>query len=202
MSDNLIIRKPSPTWNLELDNIPGWASYDNLFTKEECSQIIKYAKTFQLISGKIGDENSNEHKQIRDSKICFLNPDDEISWVYKRLTDLIIQMNNQIFKFDLFAFGECLQFTEYTAPSGKYDSHVDRAYGLPIRKLSIVLQLTDDNAYEGGDFQIFESDNPISLPRKQGTLLVFPSYTLHRVTEVTKGTRNSLVGWINGKPFK
>jgi PKHD-type hydroxylase len=30
---------------------------------------------------------------------------------------------------------------------------------------------------------------------------LFPSYTLHRVTPVTEGTRYSMVGWITGKPF-
>ncbi len=40
------------------------------------------------------------------------------------------------------------------------------------------------------------------MDKKQGTLIVFPSYTLHEVTPVTKGERNSLVTWVTGKPFK
>ena len=34
-----------------------------------------------------------------------------------------------------------------------------------------------------------------------GTMILFPSYVLHRVSEVTKGTRYSLVGWAHGNSF-
>jgi PKHD-type hydroxylase len=33
-------------------------------------------------------------------------------------------------------------------------------------------------------------------------MFAFPSYVLHRVKPVTKGTRNSLVAWISGPEFK
>ena len=32
--------------------------------------------------------------------------------------------------------------------------------------------------------------------------IAFPSYVLHEVQPVTKGTRYSLVAWAAGKPFK
>ena len=40
------------------------------------------------------------------------------------------------------------------------------------------------------------------MDKTQGTLIMFPSYVLHEVTPVTKGTRNSLVTWVTGKQFK
>jgi PKHD-type hydroxylase len=40
------------------------------------------------------------------------------------------------------------------------------------------------------------------MDKAQGTLILFPSYTLHEVMPVTKGERNSLVSWVTGKPFK
>ena len=75
-------------------------------------------------------------------------------------------------------------------------------YGGAIRKLSMVLQLTDPSEYEGGDLQLLETEDPVTLKRDQGTVLFFPSYTPHRVTEITRGTRNSVVGWTTGKPYK
>jgi PKHD-type hydroxylase len=33
-------------------------------------------------------------------------------------------------------------------------------------------------------------------------MTLFPSFVLHRVTPVTKGTRYSLVAWVSGPPFK
>jgi PKHD-type hydroxylase len=38
--------------------------------------------------------------------------------------------------------------------------------------------------------------------KDQGALAIFPSYTLHEVTPVTKNERYSLVCWVNGKQFK
>ena len=37
---------------------------------------------------------------------------------------------------------------------------------------------------------------------KVGTVIIFPSYTHHRVSPVTKGTRYSVVAWYGGPPFK
>ena len=128
----------------------------------------------------------------------------ELNWAYERLAGISMSLNEQFFKFDLWGFAEGFQFTEYESPGGEYSSHVDKTFNKQIRKLSIVLQLTDENEYEGGDFQLLDAGEkkPENLSRKQGIVLAFPSYTLHRVTPVTKGTRHSLVAWITGKPFK
>jgi PKHD-type hydroxylase len=64
------------------------------------------------------------------------------------------------------------------------------------------LQLNDPNEYEGGNFEIMTGKNIETIKLEQGEVIVFPSYILHRVTEITKGTRNSLVGLASGKPFK
>jgi len=70
------------------------------------------------------------------------------------------------------------------------------------RKISITVQLSDPDEYEGGDFEFLIGKEIIKLPRKKGCAIVFPSYFLHRVTPVTKGTRKSLVLWGSGQPFR
>jgi PKHD-type hydroxylase len=42
--------------------------------------------------------------------------------------------------------------------------------------------------------------NPV--PRDQGTIIVFPSTMLHRVSPITKGIRRSVVGWAMGPPLR
>ena len=72
------------------------------------------------------------------------------------------------------------------------------------RKLSVTIQLSDSNDYEGGDFvfdQEYQSPDPKAL-RKKGTILVFPSPIRHAVKPVTKGTRKSLVAWVEGPKWK
>ena len=71
-----------------------------------------------------------------------------------------------------------------------------------VRKLSFVLQLTPADQYEGGELQVENCGGVFSAGKEQGSLIFFDSRTRHRVTEVTKGTRKSLVGWVLGPEWK
>ena len=56
---------------------------------------------------------------------------------------------------------------------------------------------------EGGEFQIKTGrENYIPPQQETGNLLFFPSYLVHRVTLVTKGTRSVIVGWVHGNSFQ
>ena len=69
------------------------------------------------------------------------------------------------------------------------------------RKLSVVVQLTDPDEYEGGEFKFKYVEQPEGF-NNRGSVLVFPSYLEHCVTPVTKGTRHSLVTWIEGPRWR
>jgi len=196
-----IAQKPSASWTFKVDEMSPWAYWDKAFTLEECRKIIDYAEQFEKKDARVSNKG-NINLDIRESKVIWITPDPEINWVYQTLTDIITKLNADYFGFDLFGFIEGFQFTEYNAPSGHYGKHVDSIYKGTIRKLSFVLQLSDPKDYEGGKLQIHLGDNPDVMKKEQGTLIVFPSPTLHEVTPVTKGRRYSLVGWITGKPFK
>ena len=62
----------------------------------------------------------------------------------------------------------------------------------------MTIVLNDD--YEGGEFNFFDCENLIK--EKTGTIIVFPSYAVHKVNPITKGTRYSLVVWFVGEPFQ
>jgi PKHD-type hydroxylase len=185
------------SWNFELDQVNLYAFWDKAFSKEECQSIINIAKDKGLIKGK-----TREESDVRDSKISWLYPVDNMDWVFRRVTDITLNLNERFFKFDLFGLNEGFQFTNYEAPSGKYGKHVDRAINMPVRKLSISIQLTKPEEYEGGELYLYDGDKGILMDKTQGTLIVFPSYVLHEVMPVTKGERNSLVTWVTGKQFK
>jgi PKHD-type hydroxylase len=187
-------------WSFELDPINYYAYWNNAFSKIECEKIINIAKDKGLIKGTIfNDEDSDG---IRDSKIVWLYSCDNLDWAFRRVTDIILDLNNKYFKFDLFGMLEGFQFTNYTTPGGKYGRHIDSNFNIPVRKLSISIQLTDPKEYEGGELYLYHDEKGKVMDKEQGTLIVFPSYTLHEVMPVTKGERNSLVSWVTGKPFK
>lgn len=194
----------NPAWSLHYDHVEDFAYWDGAFTPEECEMVTKLAKEYTPTLGTIySDGNIKGHMDIRDCGVAFLSPD-HMEWFYQKLSYYVLEINKKFFQFDLWGFMENLQFTQYVAPTGHYDSHIDKAYGAQIRKLSIVIQMSNPDDYEGGDLEILTSGEgkPKKTKRELGTLIAFPSYTLHRVTPVTKGVRNSLVGWITGAPFK
>ena len=197
--------KPSPqpnaSWAFELEKVNAWAYWDKAFTPEECQKIIDYAEQFEKKDAVVSNKNEL-NSEIRESKVVWITPDPEINWVYQRLTNIIMKLNEDYFRFDLFGFIEGFQFTQYDAPSGYYGKHIDSMFNGTVRKLSFVLQLSDPKDYEGGELRIHLQDTPDVMKKKQGTVIAFPSPTLHEVTPITKGRRYSLVGWITGKPFK
>ena len=187
------------SWNFEVDQVSLYAFWNNAFSKEECQKIINIAKDKGLIKG----TTKSVTKDVRDSKISWLYSSDDLDWVFRRVTDITLNLNERFFKFDLFGLNEGFQFTNYEAPSGKYGKHVDRGMNMVVRKLSISIQLTNPEEYEGGELKLYDGEEEgIVMDKAQGTLILFPSYVLHEVMPVTKGERNSLVTWVTGKQFK
>ena len=185
------------SWNFYLDQVNTYAYWEKVFTPEECEKIIKIAKNKGLIKG-----TTKNKSDVRESQISWLYSSDDLDWIFKRITDLVLNLNDRFFKFDLHGLNEGLQFTNYKAPSNKYGKHIDRSFNILIRKLSLSIQLTNPKKYEGGELFLYESEKGLEMKKDQGTLILFPSYILHEVKPVTKGERNSLVSWVTGKQFK
>ena len=113
-------------------------------------------------------------------------------------------MNGLNWRFEISGFNEHLQYTRYDAADKDfYGWHTDGSVkgDGPPRKLSLTIQLSDPNDYEGGDFQL-HGTKLSTVAKERGLTVCFPSYTLHQVTPVTKGVRKSLVVWLVGPPFK
>ena len=71
------------------------------------------------------------------------------------------------------------------------------------RKLSVVVQLSDPNEYEGGNLQIMgENGKSYIAPRQRGSIIIFDSRAQHRVLKIKKGLRKSLVAWIVGPRWR
>ena len=187
----------NPSWNFHLDQLNSYAYTEKVFSKTECQKIIKTAKEKGLIEG-----TTRGKTDMRLSNITWLYASDNLEWVFRKITDVVLFLNNKYFNFDIFGLNEGLQFTNYKAPSDKYKKHVDRALGILVRKLSLSIQLTDPKDYEGGELILYEEEKGKEMQKEQGTLILFPSYIMHEVKPVTKGERNSLVSWVTGKQFK
>lgn len=167
----------------------------DLFTPAECRRILDAATNLSATNGTAGDIIRSE----RDSTIKWIMPCAENDWIFSRLEKLV-RKTNLLYKFELAGFLEPLQLGRYES-SGLYDWHMDHD-GFPHRKMTISVQLSHENDYQGGSLEFMDGPNIRQAPRTQGSAVVFPSYFLHRVTPVTEGVRCSLVVWIGGMPYK
>jgi len=187
-------------------NLQQWFRFPQGFSPQECDMIVASFKNQALVKASVGDEDhGGVDETVRRSSIFWIPKVKRYDWIYKRILDLIGKSNDEFFHFDLNEIAETLQFTKY-GPGEKYDWHVDGG-GIQLqglRKLSLVIQLSDPCDYEGGELQIGTStDDKIEVADKnKGCTIIFPSYMRHRATEVTKGTRYSLVLWVSGPPFR
>ena len=188
-------------------------------TQETGGEITFADKTWEELS----NENAKIEKdklKYRDSYVTWLNN----QWIYDLINPFLSNANiNSGWKFD-YDIAEQLQFTVYK-PGGYYNWHTDggscnfSVYNTEntsqtenfgkVRKISMTLNLTDPNDYEGGelvlDFGPHSQNgrfNSIAESKNQGSLIFFPSFTRHQVKPVTKGTRYSLVMWVLGRPFR
>jgi len=190
-------------WHLTSQEYEPFCWNTGVFTSEEIERIRVLGRRLGMNRAETGGAGQDclEHRRSFNS---WIYPNEHTSWIYQRLTDLIQENNQQFFNFDL-SMIENLQFTYYSSKeNGCYKSHVDQlTWKLSHnRKLSIVVQLSDPNEYEGGDLRLHTSHDPILINKESGLVVMFPSYTLHEVSPVTKGERYSLVAWVHGPAFK
>ena len=189
--------------------------YEGVIPKEKCEEIIQRG----ISSVEEAKVNNPSGRNVRKSNIAWLHDKD----LFKLVSPYVLDANsNAGWNYEVSMY-ESLQFTCYEQ-DGHYGWHIDGGSdhlsvytkeqvepGNPrigkIRKLSMTLNLTDTNNYEGGnlEFDLGRHGNPQYISpdvRTQGTIIVFPSYISHQITPVTSGTRYSLVVWALGEPFK
>jgi PKHD-type hydroxylase len=89
-------------------------------------------------------------------------------------------------------------FARYT-PGMSFGNHVDNAVmgDDHLRTdVSVTVFLAEPGDYDGGELVIDTPGGEQSFKLPAGAAVAYPSTTLHRVTEVTRGTREVAVTWV------
>ena len=176
-----------------------WTSEPNI-PKSVLNAMFKQCKNTEFENSTILGDGSGLMSQIRTSKQAWLCCD---TWISGIMYNIFMVANSNYFKYDLDHFESDVQLTKYET-NAHYGWHVDELPVVPPtlpRKLSMSLLLNDD--FEGGELELAHAkEKPITVDMKAGSVCVFPSWLMHRVKPVTKGTRYSLVAWMNGPEFK
>lgn len=190
--------------------------WENSFSSEELDAICKLSEKglkTATIAGKEDDGTVTSPKldtEVRSSSVAFHTVTNDNKWIFDRINSVVEIVNARWYNFDLNGYDQ-YQYTEYySKDNGHYDWHVDTHFGpqpknsySETRKLSLTLLLNDpDKDFTGGELQIGNEKNYESVNAKRGTMILFPSFQLHRVAPVTRGIRKSLVVWVLGPKFR
>ena len=200
---------------------------DNVLEPQNCDDTVEELKD-KVIAAQYQHENKvdvDQDPDIRSSGVFWFN-NPNLSGVLKGCVDIVNHesgwkydiVDHETFQFTRYKKGQhyqwhtdghgCHQSARKSAVLHKQDTlQFTRQTNLlgTVRKISVSAILNDD--YEGGELE-FKMLTPMGTEQistvkgKKGDIIVFPSYLLHRVKPVTKGTRYSVVAWFGGPPFK
>jgi PKHD-type hydroxylase len=186
----------------EFSGLEPFTTWNGAFTAQELDAIVAYGDALRQAEATLLDSADAGQNSFRSTRISWIEESQETLWLFQKLVGAASTINQQAYCFDLGAL-ESLQYTVYLAGEGShYDWHVDHGRTPRRRKLSLVLQLSAPADYDGCELQIYASNQIDTAPKTRGTLIAFPSYTLHRVTPITAGMRKSLVMWCSGPRFR
>lgn len=172
------------------------------FTAEEIEKIVFLEKIIVFQQGLVGTVQK-PNKSTRNSDVAFLAPDEHGAWIFERLAKIIPKVNYDLFMFNIEGI-ESVQYTKYSSEEEQfYDWHVDcyREWRKYERKISGTMLLSDPDEYEGGELEIITDGSPdraVKFKPNKGDITFFASNMPHKVHPVTKGTRRSLVFWVEG----
>ena len=186
----------SDYWYLNDKEYHTYTWMSDVFCNDELDKIVIYGKRLQPKRAETGDKGE-KCLDDRRSLVSWITVNDHTKHIYSKLSDAVNYNNEKYFNFDLNMI-ERLQFTQYSAEElGCYHQHIDPLmWNVPHnRKLSFVMQLSHPDDYEGGELKLWTGKNPTIIEKQRGMIVFFPSYILHEVTPVTKGTRYSYVSW-------
>lgn len=189
-----------------------WCYFKNYLDQNTCKKIIQDVQLLPVQEAHVGVGEGKEaiDNSVRRTKIRFINKGD---WKFQYIFDIFwktaIQANDDFFQFNISRLN-FIQFAEYNSNElAEYKPHHDVFWlnndAFYHRKLSGMIQLSNEQDYDGGNFEIVDasvqSRPPAADIRQQGTILYLPSFMMHQVTPVTRGIRYSLVAWFEGKKW-
>lgn len=198
--------------------------WKDALSADVCSKIIQYGNSLKEETARVGGfelkkELSQKDLELlkkvkRNSNVAWINE----KWLYDIINPYVQQSNEKAgwnYEYD---YVEPIQFTKYKL-NQYYNWHCDSDFKVmdrpedpkvhgKMRKLSVIVFLSDKSEYRGGELKFDTRDNAEGCniinvnETTRGSIIVFPSFLWHKVYPVTWGNRYTLVGWYVGKPFR
>lgn len=170
---------------------------EDFLSPSECKLIVQQMPEKKLEQNKVA-EGGVENLSVRSSRSCGLDLNEKTKWIFQKIEECVTQINTETYRFQMNGIRDAVQLIEYNIGCF-YSPHMDSGnLQFSRRKLSISIQLTDESEYEGGELEFYCNGQ---ASKKQGCMIIFPSYLYHEIKKITRGVRRSVVAWIDGNPY-
>lgn len=169
-----------------------------LFSDEECDRIVSLAQLAPAPPAMSPNAGRIRRLTQRLCQVRRLPEDTQNKWIYDRLRDKAMELNDDVWKFELDSV-ETLQFVSYGFLN-HFARHMDSGVPeLSQRKLTVSVQLSRSSDYGGGKLYVWSRNKDRTAPRTRGAAMFFPAHLWHRANPILWGRRLALVGWLKGK---
>ena len=180
-----------------MDHLEAIVEIKNVVSTEFIDKIIPLINHKALENLKVGHGLDKNRRNVKGYHLNFDTPTDLFYWNYIKteIERIYIFYKTKFPKMTSSKINQ-IDLLKYSA-GGKYEIHTDHCTNSP-RHLSIIINLND--GYEGGDLVFTDQKNNEvkKLKLGKGSVVFFPSNFMypHGIQPITKGTRYSIVAWL------
>jgi hypothetical protein len=162
---------------------------DKFLSPNQIKRINNLAQVF---------EHTNKNHRAAQ---CAIYPLWNNLWIFNKIVRFVSRINKTNWAFELNKLSYVTVLKYDGDNKDKIGWHMDVGTSSKSKfdknKITCVIQLSDPASYQGGMLQIF-NHGICNVDKRLGSVVVFPSYYMHRVTTVTKGVRYVLVAIFEG----
>lgn len=167
-----------------------------LFSPNECKQILQEHTTFKrsIATDTTYIKNEINKKQLNDWRTSF----DSIIELSSNTKNLLL---SKLKKYNIVNMDNVSTVVRYEVGQ-QFKKHRDSEDGYNHRYKTLVIQLSDENEYEGGELCVYDKENKIITSNKKiGNIVLFNSDLLHEAKPVLSGTRYIWITWLRSSDF-
>ncbi len=123
---------------------------------------------------------------------------------HRTSSELTIELNNDLSnmileklkEFEIKSLPEFFMILKYDK-NQEFKRHTDSGIEYPNRYKTLIIQLSNETDYDGGELCIFHNDETIISSKEIGNVIMFDSSIEHSVNKIKDGIRYSIVFWLS-----
>lgn len=158
-----------------------------IFNKDDCDYFRSLSDDKSFERSKVaGYNNLNIISEHRTSSELIIELDDDLSNM----------MLEKLKEFEIKSLPEFFIILKYDK-NQEFKRHTDSGVEYPNRYKTVIIQLSNEADYDGGELCIFHNGETTVSSKEIGNVMMFDSSIEHSVNKINDGIRYSIVFWLS-----